>query len=68
MENCEENTAMVVGIVIGIVITFVLFIIGHIIITHNHPIVCKNNKLYEIKHDGNITIYVDTFRECMISK
>ena len=62
-KECEEAVALTVGLLIGVLVTSILTIL---IYKFSGPdeLVCRDSKLFEITHEGNITIYNPTYNEC----
>ena len=62
-KECEETVALTVGLLIGVFVTSILTVL---IYKFSGPdeLVCRDGKLFEITHEGNITIYDPTYSEC----
>lgn len=62
----EQQVAYVaIGVIIGIAILCIIYSIS----TSNSPTLsCREGKLFEVSHEGNITIYDPTFSDCEENK
>ena len=63
--DCDDaSVSFILGLVIGagIVIAFIIAL-GHLD-DSSVELKCRDGKLFEVSHEGNITIYDPTYNEC----
>lgn len=66
-DECEENLVLTVGIIIGALVMLIVLTTVYKY-TDEKDLQCREGKLYEVTHEGNITIYDPTFDECEETK
>lgn len=67
-DNCEAGASMVVGAILGAVLTGIFSLWLSNYNSKLHELACRDGKLFEVTHEGNITIYDPTFDDCEVKE
>ena len=64
-EQYCELAHIIAGVILGMIIQYIL---SSAITSDSPTLSCREGKLYEVYHEGNITIYDPTYNDCEENK